>query len=267
MTRELIPDNPNPHKIKITFQNINGWIGKQHALKEIYTQANPDIILFAHTNIQSPTAPIKIHPYITYMHNTARIGSGVAILIKPHITHSKISHTFLGETLAIQVETSLGPIIIATHYSPPARRYIPIADLNWLARHQTPVYLLGDLNARHTSYCTTTNNYGTVLHNEFLRHGRLQRIGPPAGTFRSNRGTLTKPDIALTNTHCYHYTHCSNLPFNVSDHAPFCLEISARAIRIPCPEFELNAKADWTQFENLLKSKIPPMNLNLKVCQ
>ena len=198
------------------------------------------------------------------MYNTLKLCSGVAILIKPYITHSIITHTFIGDTLAIKIETSLGPIIIATNYSPPSRQFIPITDLNWLASHQTPAYLLADLNARHTSYCTSTNNYGAVLYNEWLRRGRFKRLGPSIGTFRNKRGNLTKPDIALSNSQSYHHAHCTTLPFNVSDHAPICLEISARAIKIPCPEFELNAKADWEQFTKILKDKIAPINLNLK---
>ena len=258
------PDRHPPQQLKIIFQNINGYIEKKHAIQQIYTGLNPDIILFAHTNIAPPTPNINIHPYICYSHNTARRASGVAILIKPDITHTKITHAFVGETLAIQVETSLGPIIIAVHYSPPHRQYIPITDINWLAGCNEPVYLLADLNARHTSYCTTTNPYGRVVYNEWLRQGRLSRIGPPSGTYHTVRGHLTKPDIILTNNHTYHYAHTSTLPFNVSDHAPMCLEISARAIKIPCPEFELTAKADWKRYQELIKEKFKPINFNLK---
>ena len=188
----------------------------------------------------------------------------MAVLIKPHITHSKISYKFTGDTIAIKIETTLGPIIVAVNYSPPGRRYLPMADFNWLSRHQTPVYLLGDLNARHTSFCTYTTFYGHALYNNWLRNGRLRRIGPPTGTFLGRRGGLTKPDIILTNSRTYHYTHSSTLPFNVSDHAPMCLEISARAIKIPFPEFELTAKADWPRFKEILKEKFPPINFNLK---
>ena len=137
------PQQHQAHKLKVIFQNINGWIQKKEALQQIYTELNPDIILFAHTNIAPPRRHIHIHPYISYMHNTANNASGVAILIKPNITHSKITHVFQGETIAIKIETTLGPIIIATNYSPPGRRYLPIVDINWLARHRTPVYLLG----------------------------------------------------------------------------------------------------------------------------
>ena len=254
-----------PHHLKIAFQNINGWNeDKKPALTQYFTQLNPDIILFAHTNIHANTAPLKLHPYTVYMHNTDTQYSGVAILVKPNIKHCLVNHQFRGDTIAITVETSLGPINIATNYSPPRRQYIPIADINWLSRHRTPTYILADLNAHHRTFDTSTNDYGIVLYNEWLRHGNLRRIGPPTGTFRTPRGALTMPDIVLSNRHCYHFSHCSNLPFNVSDHAPLCLEISARAIKIPSPEFELNAKANWNRFENILKEKVTPINLNLR---
>ena len=106
VTRDNPDQNAPPqhaHKLKVIFQNINGWIGKKEALQQIYTELNPDIILFAHTNIAPPRRHINIHPYITYMHNTGNQSSGVAILIKPNITHSKITHEFHGETLAIKI--------------------------------------------------------------------------------------------------------------------------------------------------------------------
>ena len=261
---ETIPDLPNPNHIKVTFQNINGYIEKERAIQQIYTRLNSDIILFAHTNIAPPTAPINIHPYITHMHNTARYHSGVAILVKPHITHKIVTHNFRGDTLAIQVETSTGPIIIAVNYSPPHRQHIPIGDINWIARHRTPAYLLADLNARHRSFCSTTTAYGQVVYNEWLQNDRLRRIGPHIGTFHSIAGRTTKPDIILANNQTYHFHHVSTLPFNVSDHAPMCLEISARAIKIPCPEYELIAKADWKRYQDLLKEKFAPINFNLK---
>ena len=254
---------PLPNKLKILFQNINGWNSKKDALTHHYTQIDPDIILLAHTNIHPPKT-LKLHPYTVYTHNTARVAAGVAILIKPNIKHSLINHTFRGDTIAINIDTSLGPINIATNYSPPGRHYIPIGDIHWLARHNTPTYILADLNAHHTAYDTSTNDYGRVLHNEWLRHGHLRRLGPAQGSFRTPRGNLTKPDIILGNRHCYHYSHCSTLPFNVSDHAPLCLEISARAIKIPSPEFELNAKANWDLYANILKEKVIPVNLNLR---
>ena len=83
------------------------------------------------------------------MWNTAQEYSGVAILIKKDIQHSLITRTFDGDTLAIQVETSLGPIILGTNYSPPGRGYVPIRDIMWFSRHRLPAYLLADLNAHH----------------------------------------------------------------------------------------------------------------------
>ena len=230
---------------------------------EIYTPLDPDIILLAHTNIHPPKI-LKFHPYIVYTHNIDRYASGVAILIKPEIKHSKINRPFIGDTLAIKVDTTLGPIIIGTHYSPPRHLFIPIPDINFFSRNETPAYLIGDLNAHHTSFDTRDNAYGRVLYHEWLMMGYLRRIGPPTGTYKTNKGKITKPDIALVNRNCYHFHHCTSLPFNVSDHAPICLEISARAIKIPAPEFELNAKANWNLYQNHIKANLPPINLNLQ---
>ena len=133
------------NNLKIIFQNINGWLGKKDTLTPILQNLNPDIICMAHTNIHPPHSPIKIHPYITYDCNTVGLYSGVAILIKKDILHSPVNRAFFGDTVAIKVETTMGPIIIACNYSPPARPYLPFPDIMWLARHRTPYILVSRL--------------------------------------------------------------------------------------------------------------------------
>ena len=196
------------------------------------------------------------------MWNTAQEYSGVAILIKKDIQHSLITRTFDGDTLAIQVETSLGPIILGTNYSPPGRGYVPTRDIMWFSRHRLPAYLLADLNAHHESFESYTNDYGTVLYNTWLEEGYLRRIGPDIGTFTSHRGTITKPDIVLVNRHVYHYSLVNTLKYNVSDHAPITLQLANRAIKIPAQEHEIISKARWTMFTGHIKASITPINLN-----
>ena len=130
----------HPRNMKIFIQNINGWHGKKMALKYDIRKHNPDIILFAHTNIFGTTPPIFFYPYMVYHHNTQGRASGVAILVKPDIQHSLVDHNFQGDTLAIKVSTSMGQIVIGTNYLPPSRHRLPIADLQWFARHQSPAY-------------------------------------------------------------------------------------------------------------------------------
>ena len=112
--------------LKIIFQNINGWSSRPQEHKYALNKYNPDIILIADTGLTS-VQPLKFFPYIVYKHNTQGLHSGVAILIKPNIQHKLVKHKFEHDTIAIQVETLSGPVIIAVNYSPPSRGYPPIS--------------------------------------------------------------------------------------------------------------------------------------------
>ena len=91
---------------------------------------NPDIVLLAHTGIYGDIPPIYFYPYKVYHKNTAARFSGVAILIKPDISHRKIEQRFTGDTIAISVDTSMGPIIIGTNYTPPFETRSTLCRLN-----------------------------------------------------------------------------------------------------------------------------------------
>ena len=255
--------------LKIYFQNINGWIGKKTALKYDIGKLNPDVVLLAHTNIFERSKPLKFYPYVVYTHNTGRHHSGVAILIKPDIQHSIIKKRFDGDTLAIKIETSMGPIVVGVNYTPPARFGLPHNDLRWFERHQFPAYLLGDLNARHTSYDTSTNPFGQQLYDGWLRDGSLVRLGPDTGTFTSTAGNVTKPDSVLANRRQFHHAYTTTLTNerNVSDHAAILLELGDRPIRIPAKSHDTFERANWTAYENFLKTELPPINLNNKNIQ
>ena len=84
-----------------------------------------DVYLLAHTNIFPPYKNIKLLGYTSYCYNTAGYNSGVAILIKSDIQHSLINKTFDGDTLAITAETTTGPVVIGTNYSPLLVSYFP----------------------------------------------------------------------------------------------------------------------------------------------
>ena len=170
--------------------------------------------------VSPPHRPLKLYPYKVYTHNTAGAHSGVAILIRPEIKHFKINEDFYGDTLAIQVETFLGPIVLACNYTPPSRLHLPLGDLIWMERLFRPVYCIADLNAHHTSYDRSTNDYGRILYNRFLSIGSLQRVGPDIGTFISPGGLRSKPDIVLINGQCNHHHFVTTLDKNISDHAP-----------------------------------------------
>ncbi|XP_069989444.1 uncharacterized protein [Penaeus vannamei] len=59
--------------------------------------------------------------------------------------------------LAVEIEITRGPIILATAYLPP-RPFLPYPDILSLLREQKPVYIMGDLNARHAPLEHGNNN-------------------------------------------------------------------------------------------------------------
>ena len=78
-----------------------------------------------------------MHPYTCYQHNpTGEFYAGVGICVKKNIKHKRVTHKFHHDTIAVQIETPTGPIILATNYHRPELGYPPSEDLEWLANHK-----------------------------------------------------------------------------------------------------------------------------------
>ena len=261
---------PNPHAplptstIKIIYQNINGWQNKSQILRQAFSTVNADVILLAHTGLENNN-PLKFHPYTPYQHTTGGYYSGVGILIKNNIQHSLVKHKFKHDTIAIRVETTTGPIILATNYHPPRYNHLPQEDLDWLANHNTPTYLLADLNAHHHAfpYNSGENSKGRVLSNLWLDWGRLIRLGPDFPTVHKTGSSGTTPDIILANKRTYHNHFITPLQSNSSDHLPVKMTISSKPIvkKVKC---ENTDAANWKGYTEHLKSTAS--NVNLRQC-
>ena len=127
--------------------------------------------------------------------------AGVVLFVKPNIKFKQITNAFTSDTVAIQIETTTGPVIVVVNYSPPAR-ISPIPRPIWMSRHNCLVYLMADLNAHHTLFDYRTEQRGRDLFNMWLSTGRLRVIGPNIGTYITNTRRKTKPDLLLTNRAC-----------------------------------------------------------------
>ena len=89
--------------------------------------------------------------------------AGVAIAVRKGTEHQLIDD-FRDDMLAIKLETSKGPIILTTLYSPPRRNYLPMGDLRRVMGRNCPVYFLRDLNAHHRAFDYGNNdNKGNLL--------------------------------------------------------------------------------------------------------
>ena len=135
-------------QIKIIQHNVRKWSTNKHSLDHAYQQEYPEIILInSHGAIDNEN--IKIFNYNIHQINTLNeINNGVAVGVRRDIKY-KLIDNFESDMLGITIETSLGPVHIITAYIPPRCPYLHYPDFYKILKHKEPVYILGDLNARH----------------------------------------------------------------------------------------------------------------------
>ena len=181
----------------------------------------------------------------------------MAIAVKPHIQHQLLDN-YLEDALAIKIQTQQGPLIIGTIYQPPRRPHLPVQDILAILNHNIPAYIIGDLNANHTSLGYARNNVAGNTLVRLIHTNRLKHLGPHFPTFYSP-DSATSPDIILSNHHAHHNTHFRQGDISTSDHLPIITRISTNPIQIPSPPRRNFHRANWEGFKQaLLDIPTPP---------
>lgn len=188
-------------RLKILQHNVRHWPTNKINLCNVYREIDPEVILI-NSHGCTTEQPIKIFNYNVHRRNNSQQQhDGVAIAIRKNIRYHIIDD-FNDEIMAIKVTTTLGDLILATAYLPPRRNYLPIPDFLKLLNYNCPVYILGDLNAKHRIFDDNNNNeVGSAL-NTYVRTGQLMHLGPHFPTFIGHR-SLTRPDKVLTNNKAF----------------------------------------------------------------
>lgn len=115
--------------LRILQQNVAYWKPYKHNLINTYRDMNPDIILVNSHGLNANES-LNIYGYIiNKLNKSNELHDGSAILVKANIKHI-LTDYFIIDTLQVTVETSTGPINIATVYLPPRRSYLPIPDFH-----------------------------------------------------------------------------------------------------------------------------------------
>lgn len=244
----------NNHKLKILQHNALNWGTNKQSLIPYYVANNPDLILINSHGLKSNES-LKIPGYKVHKVNYSESQSdGSAIAIKFNIQH-KLLDDFDTDFLAVEIHTSLGPIIIATTYLPPRRPFLPYTDMHKLLNNTIPTYILGDFNGRHSIFGNNDNNtVGKSLAN-LINQGKLIHLGPHFPTFLTRNAT-TNPDKIFCNKH--HYLNCISEAGDVttSDHLPIIFRLSTIPFITEKPKVYQTNKADWDLFQHILDSKI-----------
>ena len=159
-------------QLRVIQHNVLSWENRKYDLINTYRRYDADILVLNSHGL-SDDKRLKIPGFRVYQQNDSNDqNDGVAIAVKCRLRH-RVEDDFLSETLAIEIDTPDGPLLIATSYLPLRRPYLAHPDFLRHLRRQTPVFLVGDLNARHPYLeYTATNQVGRAI-TDYFRHWSL----------------------------------------------------------------------------------------------
>ena len=227
-----------------------------------YRQLDPDIIMLNSHGVKAGEE-LKLYTYNVYKSNYSNeANDGVAIAVKNTLPHKLLDD--FEHCLAVEIETSRGPVILATCYLPFRREIFPFPELHRLSVTRTPTFLIGDLNARHRvlGHNGANNNNGRNLA-RVMRDRNLRHYGPDFPTF-IREDCATAPDIMMGNeaSHIFN-VHLDPGPLTTADHLPIVATISTNPIMIePVIMRDQYHRADWEGMQQHLQSL--PVTTNLR---
>lgn len=246
-----MPRIKNPAALKIAYWNAQSLLQKKLELQNFMYQHNIDIMLVGETYLK-PTKNLKIANYTC--HRNDRIdnqGGGTAIYMKNNLNHCQLPRFKLTDLEAngIKIQTKAGTLKVVAAYYPPLDRRTNINDIKTIIDEDTPTIIMGDLNAKHSTWNSRTNNpRGNKLHKYFDTTDAIV-IGPDAPTHFAHQGGHDVLDIAiikLVKQNC----ELKVLYELSSDHYPILLTLGNEQEQ---DVVEINT-TDWYKFRTELKT-------------
>lgn len=241
--------------------NANGWRRKRNLIQNLLDTDLINILAVTETHAL-PNQQFHIPRYYTFRKDTDG-HHGTALLIhNSHVTTPfflppQFDHL---EYSAATVHLPIGPTVFISYYNPPSHT-LPLTLLDYVSRIPKAV-LLGDLNARHTSFGDSTSNPNGIILSNALLSLPLSRIHNSNPTFISFRGTSI-PDHIITseNLLLFFEDSCTVGTTITSDHLPLLAQCTLAPPILPpaqqktIPDYN---KTDWTNFRRELESILPP---------
>lgn len=234
------------NKVTIMQINVRGWASNKYSIGNVVNNLGIDVVLINEHGIRGCQS-LRLYNYRVYRSNRLdERSSGTAIAIRDSLVHRLVGD-FESDLLAVKIETSIGPIVLATDYIPHRVGYLQYIDYYRLMGMQLPVYMLGDLNGRSSTLgYRDTNTVGRQI-DILIDRGHVRHLGPHFPTFITNRCSTT-PDIILGNSHIYHNIHMEAGPPTTSDHIPIIFTINSSPIQIPTKERFSYKRANWEAY-------------------
>lgn len=227
---------------RILFWNCRGVTRRRLELLHLISNNNVDIILLnetflaSHQNFNLP----NFHSYHTKRPQAAgqRPSGGTSILINRRYIHQLIQiNTLSVENTTIHIKTSNEELRIVSIYKRPTTPLIT-NDIEMLLDTSCHTIIAGDLNCKHNSWNSITNNQAGILLSNYIDSRNDVTIIAPTTPTHYPENPRHRPDIldiAIMKTGQMKY-QITNLPSELSsDHTPIQLDIQTCATQILPP--------------------------------
>lgn len=248
------------NNIKTLVFNCNG-VRKQHReFADFLQNHNIDIGLIQETHLAAGDS-FKINNYKIFREDRATRSGGVAIVVKSSLkTQQIITHKSNSiEYVAITLETSNGPMRLASIYLPPTKK-LDTTDIDNLFSDNIPTLIAGDFNATHPEWNNVKTNYhGADLYRYLINNGDICLLAPTDPTHYTSRAN--RPDITTIIDFALYKNINFNLDISVlnelnSDHRPIIINFNNLKTLNNKNNNKITAFSHhWDKFENILLAK------------
>lgn len=214
-------------------------------------QEKVDIMVITETKLK-PNNRFKVPNFSIYRNDRIRNrGGGVAVLIRKSIPHHPLP-AIESNIDNIAVKLLDGTVIVGAYNSPSNR--ITEEALSELFTH-TKMLLVGDLNARHTTWSNRRNNRNGSTVFDYAYEYNIAVLAPDSPThFPSNNSTPSIIDIIL-NKNYPHFIQPKSLPLLSSDHNPVHCTIQGTIENNRTLTKYDYKTTNWRKFKQILKER------------
>lgn len=245
------------NKLVVASWNASGLVRRQGELLHYLDNSNILMMGINETKFK-PNTKFKPRNYEILRKDSIDGQGGVVVLIKKNFSFQEVKRPVLDDLEAICVRIPDNTHIIFMYVRP--KKTIPNQILNDLFSVSRKVIIIGDLNARHTSWNNISDNpFGKHLYNFSIYNNIVINFAdvythcPLNGTHPSNL------DIALIkNVVTSDLVAENDLP---SDHIPVKLEIGHIGTQNREPTFDYS-KANWKLYKAMLNNFPISQNIN-----
>lgn len=243
--------------MRICSWNANGLRNKVAELTYFLSNNRIDIMMISETRLNS-SIKLKIRNYQAIRKDKDSNSGGIVILVKNGVPFKevKISDKIAIENIGIKLASNIHVIAV---YNSPSREFTT-QELEGLLNVGNRVVVMGDMNARHTSWnCHTNNTAGRVLYNYSLKNNCSILFPDEPTHYPVNGTTPSTIDIGI-NKNVTGISNMHTVQDLSSDHNPIILILGSQHKSTSERKIYDYEKAEWEKVRRILNSKVKITN-------